>query len=116
MNLASSGHLPQRGGSKAWLLSPKLGPDATLPRCLSFSYYMYERTIDPAGPSLGSLRVHVLRDAAPGLFSLQTVWRLNNHQVRRSCLACWHALTSSHKNKKKRKYERLFVGANQFKG
>lgn len=87
MNLASSGHLPQRGGSKAWLLSPKLGPDATLPRCLSFSYYMYERTIDPAGPSLGSLRVHVLRDAAPGLFSLQTVWRLNNHQGHRWLVA-----------------------------
>ncbi|XP_042145259.1 MAM and LDL-receptor class A domain-containing protein 1 [Ixodes scapularis] len=87
MNLASSGHLPQRGGSKAWLLSPKLGPDMTLPRCLSFSYYMYERTIDPAGPSLGSLRVHVLRDAAPGLFSLQTVWRLNNHQGHRWLVA-----------------------------
>lgn len=87
MNLASSSHLPQRGGSKAWLVSPKLGPDTTLPRCISFAYYMFERTIDPAGPSLGSLRVHVLRDAAPGLFSLQTVWRLNNHQGHRWLVA-----------------------------
>ncbi|KAH8035735.1 hypothetical protein HPB51_008102 [Rhipicephalus microplus] len=87
MNLASSSHLPQRGGSKAWLVSPKLGPDSALPRCISFAYYMFERTIDPAGPSLGSLRVHVLRDAAPGLFSLQTVWRLNNHQGSRWLVA-----------------------------
>ncbi|XP_075731768.1 MAM and LDL-receptor class A domain-containing protein 1 isoform X1 [Rhipicephalus microplus] len=87
MNLASSSHLPQRGGSKAWLVSPKLGPDSALPRCISFAYYMFERTIDPAGPSLGSLRVHVLRDAAPGLFSLQTVWRLNNHQASRWLVA-----------------------------
>lgn len=87
MNLASSSQLPQRGGSKAWLVSPKLGPDSALPRCISFAYYMFERTIDPAGPSLGSLRVHVLRDAAPGLFSLQTVWRLNNHQGHRWLVA-----------------------------
>ncbi|KAH9384146.1 hypothetical protein HPB48_026139 [Haemaphysalis longicornis] len=87
MNLASSSQLPQRGGSKAWLVSPKLGPDSALPRCISFAYYMFERTIDPAGPSLGSLRVHVLRDAAPGLFSLQAVWRLNNHQGHRWLVA-----------------------------
>ncbi|XP_064479533.1 MAM and LDL-receptor class A domain-containing protein 1-like [Ornithodoros turicata] len=88
MNLVSSSHLPQRGGSKAWLLSPKFNADA-MPRCISLAYYMYERTIDPSGPSLGSLRIHVLREAQPGsnAFTLLTVWRLNNHQGHRWLVA-----------------------------
>ncbi|XP_028968615.1 MAM and LDL-receptor class A domain-containing protein 1 [Galendromus occidentalis] len=87
MNLMSNTALPARGGSKAWLISPKFSTDAA-PRCMAFYYYMYERTIDPSGPALGSLRVHVLHHPLDGPKKpLTTVWRLNNHQGHRWLMA-----------------------------
>ncbi|XP_022647154.1 MAM and LDL-receptor class A domain-containing protein 1-like isoform X1 [Varroa destructor] len=87
MNLMSNTALPARGGSKAWLISPKFSTDAA-PRCMAFYYYMFERTIDPSGPSLGSLRVHVLHHPLDGTKKpLTTIWRLNNHQGHRWLMA-----------------------------
>ena len=61
-------------------MSPEFTPQTTTPKCLSFYYYMYERTIDPAGPSLGSLRVYIKTLSDNGE-QLNLVWRLNNHQA-----------------------------------
>lgn len=44
---------------------------------------MYERSIDPAGPSLGSLRVHVRSAAGDAGGKVTTLWRLHNHQGQR---------------------------------
>ncbi|XP_076309730.1 MAM and LDL-receptor class A domain-containing protein 1-like isoform X2 [Tachypleus tridentatus] len=87
MNLVSNSQLPQRGGNVAWLVSPTF-PAATMARCMAFYYYMYEKTIDHSGPSLGSLRVYVLPSSSSREFSMLTpVWRLNNHQGQRWLMA-----------------------------
>ncbi|CAG2108770.1 unnamed protein product [Medioppia subpectinata] len=80
INLSGDALQPQRGGTRAWLLSPEFTPQTTTPKCLSFYYYMFERTIDPAGPSLGSLRVYIKTLSDSGE-QLNLVWRLNNHQA-----------------------------------
>ncbi|CAG2170061.1 unnamed protein product [Oppiella nova] len=80
INLSGDALQPQRGGTRAWLLSPEFTPQTTTPKCLSFYYYMFERTIDPAGPSLGSLRVYIKTLSDNGE-QLNLVWRLNNHQA-----------------------------------
>lgn len=71
---------PQRGGTRAWLFSPEFVPQSTVPKCMTFYYYMYERTIDSAGPSLGSLRIYAKTVSDSGE-SLALIWRLNNHQA-----------------------------------
>ena len=80
INLSGDVLQPQRGGTRAWLFSPEFTPQSTIPKCMNFYYFMYERTIDSAGPSLGSLRIYIktLGDAGPMLHS---IWRLNNHQA-----------------------------------
>jgi hypothetical protein len=80
INLSGDTLQPQRGGTRAWLLSPEFTPQTTAPKCMSFFYNMYERTIDPAGPSLGSLRVYIRTLGDSGEL-LHLVWRLNNHQA-----------------------------------
>ncbi|XP_069937459.1 MAM and LDL-receptor class A domain-containing protein 1-like, partial [Cherax quadricarinatus] len=69
----------QRGGDRAWLLSRTIeGSDQ--PMCMIFWYFMYEPFIDPSGPSLGSLLVHMRYENAEGDMVLQPVWSLKNHQ------------------------------------
>ncbi|GFV96581.1 MAM and LDL-receptor class A domain-containing protein 2 [Trichonephila clavipes] len=82
MNLLSNPQAPQRGGTRAWLISPLFSATGRT-RCLSFYYFMYERSIDPAGPSLGSLRVHVKSAAGEAGGKITTLWRLHNHQGQR---------------------------------
>lgn len=82
MNLLSNPQAPQRGGTRAWLISPLFSATGRT-RCLSFYYFMYERSIDPAGPSLGSLRVHVKSAAGEAGGKVTTLWRLHNHQGQR---------------------------------
>ncbi|XP_015904973.1 MAM and LDL-receptor class A domain-containing protein 1 [Parasteatoda tepidariorum] len=82
MNLLSNPHAPQRGGTRAWLISPLFSATGRT-RCLSFYYFMYERSIDPAGPSLGSLRIHVRSAAGEAGGKVTTLWRLHNHQGQR---------------------------------
>ncbi|XP_076343697.1 MAM and LDL-receptor class A domain-containing protein 1-like [Tachypleus tridentatus] len=86
MNLVSDGLLPQRGGNTAWLMSPQFTVSSSA-RCMAFYYFMFERTIDPSGPSLGSLRVYVLPSSSGKFSRLIPVWRLNNHQGRRWMMA-----------------------------
>ncbi|KAF7496233.1 MAM and LDL-receptor class A domain-containing protein 1 [Sarcoptes scabiei] len=74
-----SGDQPHRGGTRAWLLSPEFVPQSTVPKCMTFQYYMFERTIDSAGPSLGSLRIYVKTITDNG-DEVSLIWRLNNHQ------------------------------------
>ena len=50
---------------------------------MSFYYFMYQRAIEPGGPSLGGLRVHVRTIDAHGDVVLLPVWRLDNHQSMR---------------------------------
>lgn len=71
---------PKRGGTYAWLISGEFPPSANLPRCMTFYYYMYQRVIDPGGPSLGGLRVYIRTTDANHNVVLFPVWRLNNHQ------------------------------------
>lgn len=82
MNLLSNPQAPQRGGTRAWLISPLFSATGRT-RCLSFYYFMYERSIDPAGPSLGSLRVHVKSASGEAGGKITTLWRLHNHQGQR---------------------------------
>lgn len=74
-----NGDQPHRGGTRAWLYSPEFVPQSTVPKCMTFYYYMFERTIDSAGPSLGSLRIYVKTMTDMGE-EINLVWRLNNHQ------------------------------------
>src|SRR6266487_2155070 len=83
INLSGNVLQPQRGGTRGWLISPDFILHPTIPRCLTFFYYMYERTIDPAGPSLGSLRVYVRTVTEDNQMRLHLIWRLNNHQSQR---------------------------------
>lgn len=76
----------QRGGSYAWLISPQLQTPKqanSLGKCLSFFYFMYQRAIEPGGPSLGGLRIHIRTIDAQGDVVLLPIWRLNNHQSMR---------------------------------
>ncbi|XP_027199540.2 LOW QUALITY PROTEIN: MAM and LDL-receptor class A domain-containing protein 1-like [Dermatophagoides pteronyssinus] len=77
-----NGDQPHRGGTRAWLYSPEFVPQSTVPKCMTFYYYMFERTIDSAGPSLGSLRIYVKTMTDMGE-EINLVWRLNNHQGQR---------------------------------
>lgn len=80
INLSGDNTQPQRGGTRAWILSPEFVPQSTVPKCMTFYYYMFERTIDSAGPSLGSLRVYVKTVTDNGE-EMSLIWRLNNHQA-----------------------------------
>lgn len=80
INLSGDNSQPQRGGTRAWIFSPEFVPQSTVPKCMTFYYYMYERTIDSAGPSLGSLRVYVKTVTDNGE-EMSLIWRLNNHQA-----------------------------------
>lgn len=80
INLSGDNTQPQRGGTRAWIYSPEFIPQSTVPKCMTFYYYMFERTIDSAGPSLGSLRVYVKTVTDNGE-SMSLIWRLNNHQA-----------------------------------
>ncbi|GIX87423.1 MAM and LDL-receptor class A domain-containing protein 2 [Caerostris extrusa] len=66
MNLLTNTPLILKGGTRGWLVSSRFQPTAN-PKCVSFHYWMYERLIDPAGLSLGSLRVYsqLLKRAPP---------------------------------------------------
>ncbi|XP_023218145.1 MAM and LDL-receptor class A domain-containing protein 1-like isoform X2 [Centruroides sculpturatus] len=86
INLSSNSELPQRGGTRSWLISPKLTPSGNS-RCISFFYYMYERTIDPLGPSLGSLKIYAKPSSSEGTSQLTPIWRLSNHQGQRWLMA-----------------------------
>lgn len=77
-----NGDQPHRGGTRAWLFSPEFVPQSTVPKCMTFHYYMFERTIDSAGPSLGSLRIYVKTVTDTGE-DISLIWRLNNHQGQR---------------------------------
>lgn len=57
---------------------------------MTFYYYMYERTIDSAGPSLGSLRVYVKTVTDSGE-EMSLTWRLNNHQAQVQCCLSFEA-------------------------
>ncbi|RWS04929.1 MAM domain-containing protein 4-like protein, partial [Dinothrombium tinctorium] len=74
---------PQRGGTLAWIISPEFTPTSTVPKCLSFYYFMYQRVIESGGPSLGGLRVFIRTTDSKGDVVLLPVWRLNNHQSMR---------------------------------
>ncbi|XP_069156146.1 MAM and LDL-receptor class A domain-containing protein 1 isoform X2 [Procambarus clarkii] len=69
----------QRGGDRAWLIS-KTMKGSTQPMCIIFWYFMYEPFIDPSGPSLGSLMLHMRYENKDGDMVLQPVWALKNHQ------------------------------------
>lgn len=43
-------------------------------------YFMYEPFIDPSGPSLGSLKVHLRYQSSEGDLVTLPVWGLRNHQ------------------------------------
>jgi hypothetical protein len=76
MSLNGDGTL-QRGGSWAWLISPEFHltgsgsaaatagstPTPIMAKCMSFYYFMYQRAIEPAGPSLGGERIWRTIDA-----------------------------------------------------
>ncbi|KAK3871532.1 hypothetical protein Pcinc_023337 [Petrolisthes cinctipes] len=69
----------QRGGDRSWLISPTMtgSPD---PMCIAFWYFMYEPFIDPSGPSLGSLKLHLRYQSSEGDLVTLPVWGLRNHQ------------------------------------
>lgn len=75
---------PKRGGTFAWLISGEFaGSSSASPKkCMSFYYYMYQRVIDPGGPSLGGLRIYIRTtdSSSASNIILLPVWRLNNHQ------------------------------------
>ncbi|UYV80434.1 hypothetical protein LAZ67_19000180 [Cordylochernes scorpioides] len=84
MSLLSSALLPQRGLTRAWLVSPQFsGLGEGRFRCVTFFYYMHERTVDPAGPSLGGIRVYVRPAGGSEPRPMTPIWRLSNHQGRR---------------------------------
>ena len=95
----------QRPGDRAWLVSRPFNVTSgqTDNRCLTFWYFHADQTrnrpfhvsyifyllsryflnepiIDPAGPSLGSLRVYVRREDATNNQQQAVIWRLHNHQ------------------------------------
>lgn len=81
----------QRPGDRAWLISRPFNVSSSTrldQRCLTFWYFMNEPIIDPAGPSLGSLRIYIRREEpvnmSSGIMSSviqqRTIWRLHNHQ------------------------------------
>lgn len=90
INLSGDNSQPQRGGTRAWIFSPEFVPQSTVPKCMTFYYYMYERTIDSAGPSLGSLRVYVKTVTDSGE-EMSLIWRLNNHQAQVQCCLSFEA-------------------------
>lgn len=73
----------QRPGDRAWLISRLF--NVTSPsvdnRCLTFWYFMNEPIIDPVGPGLGLLAVHIRPEDADAEPKLTPVWRLKNHQA-----------------------------------
>ena len=84
MSLTGDQLEPKRGGTYAWLISGEFaGSSSSSPKkCMSFYYYMYQRVIDPSGPSLGGLRVYIRTTDSSSASNviLLPVWRLNNHQ------------------------------------
>nr|CAH0101640.1 unnamed protein product [Daphnia galeata] len=76
----------QRPSDRAWLYSRPFNVSAGKVdmRCLTFWYLMNEPIIDPAGPSLGSLRIYTRTEdkfsGLPLLGQMVVIWRLQNHQ------------------------------------
>lgn len=106
MNLLSTTAL-MKGGTRGWLVSSRFQPTAN-PKCMSFHYWMYERLIDPAGLTLGSLRVFV-RLMKPGK-PLSPLWRLHNHQGERWFPARAPILTAAESAPPLTEYEIIFEG------
>lgn len=96
-----------RGGTRGWLVSPRFQPSPH-PRCVSFYYWMHARLVDPAGPSLGALRVHV-RSLRPGR-PLSPLWRLHNHQGERWLPARAPVVTAVERAPPTSPYEIVFEG------
>ncbi|KFM57503.1 MAM domain-containing glycosylphosphatidylinositol anchor protein 1, partial [Stegodyphus mimosarum] len=107
MNLLSNMPLILKGGTRAWLVSSRFQPTPN-PRCVSFYYWMYERLIDPAGLSLGSLRVFV-RLMKPGK-PLSPLWRLHNHQGERWFSGRAPIVTANERAPPQTEYEIIFEG------
>lgn len=81
MSLNGDNLQPKRGGTYAWLISGEFTPvPGNTPKCMSFYYYMYQRVIDPGGPSLGGLRIYIRTTDSNNNVILVPIWRLNNHQ------------------------------------
>ncbi|GIY01095.1 MAM and LDL-receptor class A domain-containing protein 2 [Caerostris darwini] len=107
MNLLTNTPLILKGGTRGWLVSSRFQPTAN-PKCVSFHYWMYERLIDPAGLSLGSLRVYV-RLIKPGK-PLSPLWRLYNHQGQRWFPARAPIVTTTERAPPQTPYEIVFEG------
>ncbi|GFT83236.1 MAM and LDL-receptor class A domain-containing protein 2 [Trichonephila clavipes] len=107
MNLLTNTPLILKGGTKGWLVSSRFQPTPN-PKCISFHYWMYERLIDPAGLSLGSLRVYV-RLIKPGK-PLSPLWRLYNHQGQRWFPARAPIVTTTERAPPQTQYEIIFEG------
>lgn len=107
MNLLANTPLILKGGTRGWLISSRYQPSAN-PKCISFYYWMYERLIDPAGLSLGSLRVFV-RLMKPGK-PLSPLWRLHNHQGERWFPARAPIVTAHERAPPETEYEIIFEG------
>lgn len=107
MNLLTNTPLISKGGTRGWLVSSRLRPTPNA-KCISFHYWMFERLIDPAGLSLGSLRVFV-RLMKPGkpLFPL---WRLHNHQGERWFAGRVPIVTGKDRTPPQTPYEIIFEG------
>lgn len=107
MNLLTNTPLILKGGTRGWLVSSRFKPTVN-PKCISFYYWMYERLIDPAGLSLGSLRVFV-RLMKPGK-PLSPLWRLHNHQGERWFPARAPIVTANERAPPLTEYEIIFEG------
>lgn len=107
MNLLTNTPLILKGGTRGWLVSSRFQPTAN-PKCISFYYWMYEKLIDPAGLSLGSLRVFV-RLMTPGK-PLSPLWRLYNHQGEQWFPARAPILTANERAPPISDYEIVFEG------
>ena len=79
MSLNGDSVTPKRGGTNAWLVSGEF-PVSSVKKCMQFYYFMYQRVIDPGGPSLGGLRIYIRTTDNNNNVILIPIWRLNNHQ------------------------------------
>ncbi|XP_023328229.1 MAM and LDL-receptor class A domain-containing protein 1 [Eurytemora carolleeae] len=67
----------QKAGDRAFFVSREL-EGSSIPRCLSFWFYMYEPIVDNTGPNLGKLAVWTRTIDSEDNLVMTPVWRLHN--------------------------------------
>jgi len=67
----------QKAGDRAFFVSRELN-GTTVPKCMSFWYYMYEPIVDTTGPNLGKLAIWTRTIDRNDNLVMTPVWRLHN--------------------------------------